>query len=319
MKKTKFWQSITFPCPSENTENIEQFLFETLHACAVTYEDAEDNPVFEPLLNETPLWPKTQITALFEDTIDLTQTQQQLCEHKAFSLQLDAIRSARFEEQDWTRTWMIHYKPLQLTDNLWICPSWETPPNPQATNLILDPGLAFGSGTHPTTQLCLQWLSNHLNTFREPITIVDYGCGSGVLAIAALKLILSHTNTKATTQAPHAFAIDYDPQALLATQQNALRNEIPADQLSIAHTLPPTIQASIVIANIISSALITLKTTLISALKPKGLLVLSGILRTQVDAILLAFQSDIEFKTPICESNQPSEWVLLYGYRKNTH
>ena len=169
------------------------------------------------------------------------------------------------EDKDWVREWMDQFHPVQFGARLWICPSWLTPPEPTAINVMLDPGLAFGTGTHATTALCLEWLDS------APLSgklVIDYGCGSGILGIAALKLGGNKT-----------YAIDIDPQALLATRQNAEQNQITDQQLEVYYPQScPLDMADILIANILAGPLASLAQTLNSLIRPGGLLALSGVL-----------------------------------------
>ncbi|MFN7096883.1 MAG: 50S ribosomal protein L11 methyltransferase, partial [Gammaproteobacteria bacterium] len=198
-----FWQ-VTIKADEEDVDAITDYLFE-LGAVSVTFTDAGDTPIFEPPPASDILWEKNYITALFEESVDaesilLALTQQ-------YPNTLADCRLEQIAEQAWERTCLDQFQPMQFGDRLWICPSWTTPPDPDAINIALDPGLAFGTGTHPTTALCLEWLDAH-----PPLgqTVIDYGCGSGILAIAAAKL-----------GATSIWAIDSHDQAIIATQENA--------------------------------------------------------------------------------------------------
>jgi ribosomal protein L11 methyltransferase len=171
-------------------------------ALSVTLADNADQPIFEPALGETPLWQETRVTGLFNADVDSKSLQERILREckQAFSSSHWSI----LEDKDWEREWMIHYHPIQCTENFWICPSWTPVPDPKAVNLMLDPGLAFGTGTHPTTFLCLQWIAEQNFSGKKAI---DYGCGSGILGIAALLL-----------GAEQVTGVDIDPQALLATR-----------------------------------------------------------------------------------------------------
>lgn len=244
------------------TETLESF-----GAVSTTLTDEKDNPVLEPLPGETPLWPHIQLTALFSE--------EDLAKSAVNALKLShphlKICESTLEDQDWERTWMVHYEPMQF-GQLWICPSWLTPPDPQAINLILDPGLAFGTGTHPTTALCLEWLG-HANL--QGLRAIDYGCGSGILALAACKL-----------GAKHVTAVDIDEQAVIATEQNAKSNAITPSQLAIGlvDTLP--LQAELLIANILLEPLLALKGQFREALSTQGTLVVSGLLTEQAQTLI---------------------------------
>lgn len=263
-------------------------------ALSVTLQDNADQPIFEPALGETPLWQDTRVVGLFEadaDTQDITRRLQ---------LPADIAHAWHvLEDKDWEREWMSRYQPIQCGANLWICPSWIAPPDPTATNILLDPGLAFGTGTHPTTFLCLQWLSEQEVQGRK---VVDYGCGSGILGIAALLL-----------GAQCVTGVDIDPQALLATQDNAERNGIAKHRLPVYFpNRAPTDASDVVLANILAGPLVELSMTLGPLLKPGGLLCLSGILHTQAQSVMEAYAPFIDFD-PV---RQKEEWVCLSGQKK---
>ncbi|MEE9303533.1 MAG: 50S ribosomal protein L11 methyltransferase, partial [Thiotrichaceae bacterium] len=196
------WQQLHCQTLKQHEASISTLL-EKAGAVSVTYQDAKDNPVLEPLPGETPLWEHLVITGMFDADKNLqaviTQLHRQFPEHlKTFTEEL--------AEQQWERSWMKHFQPMKFGDNLWIYPTHSKRPNDGSTQIILDPGLAFGTGTHPTTALCLQWLDKHP---PKDLTLIDYGCGSGILAIAAVKL-----------GAQHVVATDIDQQAFVATADN---------------------------------------------------------------------------------------------------
>ncbi|MCK5359772.1 MAG: 50S ribosomal protein L11 methyltransferase, partial [Gammaproteobacteria bacterium] len=181
-------------------------------------------------------------------------------------------------DQDWERSWMDRFQPMQYGEGLWICPTWYQPPEPDATNIMLDPGLAFGSGSHETTRLCLQWLSTQELAGK---TIIDYGCGSGILAIAALKL-----------GAVNALGVDIDPQALQASRKNAELNHVSESlQLVLPGEVSAGAGADIIFANILAGTLVELKSQLLGFRRPKGVLILSGVLQSQKDLIYKEFEA----------------------------
>lgn len=244
-------------------------------AIAVSMDDAADQPIYEPDLNTTPLWQQTRVTGLFDASRDVKQLRLALAEgfHKRTQQPITRMDVETLADRDWEREWMDDFKPICFGSRLWICPSWHTPPDAQAVNLMLDPGLAFGTGTHPTTALCLQWLDQHLKAGQQ---VIDYGCGSGILALAALLL-----------GATQAQGVDTDPQALEASRENARRNGIDDARLSLF--LPqeaPLIQTELLLANILAQPLIELAPTLVARMKPAGDLVLSGILQEQADGVI---------------------------------
>lgn len=270
-------------------------------ALAVTYADAEDQPLYEPERGTTPLWQNTIITGLFEADIDVTEMLATCAQvfAETHSEPMPELNVEILENEDWTRKWIENFKPVKFGSRLWVCPNWCPPPEPEAINLKLDPGLAFGTGTHPTTALCLKWLdAAELQGKR----VADYGCGSGILAIAALLL-----------GAEQAVAVDNDPQALLATRSNAEQNGIAETQLDVF--LPedcPTAQVDIMLANILAEPLCFLKPTLCALLKPGGAIVLSGILDSQQHALIEHYSDLIEFAPSTVEAG----WVRLSGTRR---
>ena len=234
-------------------------------AQAVTYMDAQDNPVYEPLPGETKLWGETLVTGLFDAEVDPAPIIAFFQRH--FGKQMP-YKVEQLEDKDWVREWMDHFHPMQFGERLWICPSWRDVPDPDAVNVMLDPGLAFGTGTHPTTALCLQWLDG-VDLVGK--TVVDFGCGSGILAIAALKL-----------GAARVIGIDIDPQAIQASRDNAERNGV-ADQLELflPEDQPKGLQADLLVANILAGPLRELAPLMNELVRPGGLLALSGVLETQ--------------------------------------
>ena len=289
------WQEIRFQIQQHQLESVEARL-ESLAALSVTLEDAGDQPLLEPLPGSTPLWDSMTVIALFDMDIDPDRIQRELSP----LIKLDNWQYSMIADQDWERSWMDQFEPIQTGDRLWICPSWKTPPNPEAVNLILDPGLAFGSGTHPTTRLCLQWLDAHPPTGQE---IIDYGCGSGILGIAAILL-----------GAQHVTAVDLDPQALKASRNNAENNRINARQLAVCHpdevVLP---MVDILLANILSGPLISLAPKLAKLAHDGGTIVLSGILEEQAASVTAAYRPWFNINTWACKAG----WVCLTGEKQS--
>lgn len=275
-------------CRRDDVEIINDLLDDTM-ALSVTLTDQHDDPILEPELGTVPLWPKVVIEALYADVASLTTAKNLLANfYPDLTFKTDIL-----PEQDWQRVCLEHFKPQQFAEHFWICPSWSTIPDPNAVNLILDPGLAFGTGTHPTTSLCLTWLAQaELNNK----TVIDYGCGSGILALAALKL-----------GAAHAFAVDIDVQALQATQSNATNNNIPSTQLDVDFPDKLTIPVDVLLANILLKPLLALKKQFVTLLKPKGLLVLSGVLETQLVTLQTAYGTDFTLISTL----QQDDWGLL--------
>ncbi|MGR9115596.1 MAG: 50S ribosomal protein L11 methyltransferase [Gammaproteobacteria bacterium] len=268
--------------------------FSDLGAVSVTYMDAEDQPVYEPLPGETKIWSNTKVIALFELDAEpeiiksLIKARFNDCPMRDWSAEI-------LEDQAWERSWMEYYRPMKFADRLWVCPTGQEQHEPGTTCLTLDPGLAFGTGTHPTTALCLEWLA------RQDLTdkiIIDYGCGSGILAVAAILL-----------GAREAHAIDIDPQALTATQDNALKNKI-SDRIKcyLPEQFPP-LAADVVLANILAQPLIDLADQISGLVATGGHLVLSGILTEQANAVSEAYRPYIELEAPVIQE----DWCRLAG------
>lgn len=271
----------------------------SLGAQALTMKDAGDQPIFEPaLLKAPPLWPATTLVALFDDQDDrepITKYLDKQCE-------LGCVKSFTIEalpDEDWERRCLDSFQPICFGKRLWVCPSWLTPPHPEAVNIILDPGLAFGTGTHPTTALCLEWLDENIQTGE---TVIDYGCGSGVLAIAAIKL-----------GAKEAEAVDHDIEALKATRENAERNNVSPEQLKTY--LPDEFvgdPADLMVANILAQPLIGLAPQLAALVKPGGKILLSGILKEQAEQVAAAYHPWFLMQPPVFKE----EWTRLVGIRQ---
>ncbi|EGQ8357747.1 50S ribosomal protein L11 methyltransferase [Vibrio tarriae] len=289
------WIQIKLNATNDNAEAIGDMLMEETGAVSVTFLDAKDTPVFEPLPGETRLWGDTDVVALYEADMDTSLILQQI---KASNMLAEgfAHKVEQVEDKDWEREWMDNFHPMQFGRRLWICPSWREVPDPQAVNVMLDPGLAFGTGTHPTTALCLEWLDN-LDLSGK--TVIDFGCGSGILAIAAIKL-----------GAAKVIGIDIDPQALLASKDNAARNGVE-DQIDVylPKDQPEGLVADVVVANILAGPLRELSPIIKGLLKPGGQLAMSGILDTQAESVAEFYRDDLELD-PIAEK---SEWCRISG------
>jgi len=275
-----------------------ELLLENLGALSITLGDAEDDPQLEPKPGEIPLWRQTRITGLFAGDTNpdhlRSQISQALNKEVCGSLTLEVL-----EDKVWERVWMDSFHPMKFGQHLWVCPKGELPKEHDAVIIELDPGLAFGTGTHPTTALCLQWLDRQ-NLKGQ--TVIDFGCGSGILAIAALKL-----------GANHVIALDHDPQALLATEENARKNGV-FEQLTVAKTVSQEQQpADLLLANILAGTLIDLEPLLASLTRSGGKAALSGILTEQAESVSSAFSKDYHMLNP----ERQQEWILLEGTRKN--
>ena len=287
------WLQLKIHCQCSNAEQIEDSLL-AAGAASVTMEDNADQPILEPGLGETPLWDDVKVTGLFAAETDTTQAT--ILATAALGETLPKYRWEILEDKDWERAWMDNYQPMQFGERLWICPSWLEPPEPNAVNLLLDPGLAFGTGTHPTTALCLQWLDQA--GIKDKV-ILDCGCGSGILGIAALLL-----------GAKQVIAVDIDPQALIATVDNAQNNSIKPKKIStyLPEDTPP-IKADIVLANILAGPLTELAETLSQHCKPDADIVLSGLLDIQAENLSAHYQQWFDMQPAV---NQDG-WMRLSG------
>lgn len=291
------WIQIKINSTGENAETLSDALME-VGAVSVTFQDTHDNPVYEPLPGETLLWGDTDVIGLFDAETEMSDVVAELSQHpllgSAFRHKIEQI-----EDKDWEREWMDNFHPMRFGERLWICPSWRDVPDPDAVNVMLDPGLAFGTGTHPTTSMCLTWLDG---LDLQGKTVIDFGCGSGILAIAALKL-----------GAAQAIGIDIDPQAIQASRDNAERNGVSERlALYLPHQQPENLQADVVVANILAGPLRELA-PLISVLpKAGGHLGLSGVLASQAESVCEAYAERFELDAVA----EKEEWCRITGVRR---
>ncbi len=288
------WVQLRLNSTSEKAEKISDFLAE-IGAVSVTFMDSQDTPIFEPLPGETRLWGNTDVMALFDAETEMALILTAL--RNSNLLEPDfAYKIEQIEDKDWEREWMDNFHPMQFGKRLWICPSWRDVPDENAVNVMLDPGLAFGTGTHPTTALCLEWLDN---LDLQDKTVIDFGCGSGILAIAALKL-----------GAKNAIGIDIDPQAILASRNNAEQNGV-ADrlQLFLSDDKPTDLKADVVVANILAGPLKELYPVISQLVKSQGNLGLSGILASQAQSVCQSYQQKFILE-PVVERE---EWCRITG------
>jgi ribosomal protein L11 methyltransferase len=293
------WQELHFTARKDQIEPLEGWLF-ARGALSVTLEDEADQPLLEPGPGETPLWDAVRLTALFAGHEDLTPLLGEVPPELCTQAPSVAVPVA---DREWTRVWEDQFHPLQMGERLWICPSWTPPPDPDAVNILLDPGLAFGTGTHPTTAMCLRALDADLPPGKR---VVDYGCGSGILGIAAARL-----------GAAAVLGVDNDPQAMTASRDNARRNEVPDITFPVVlpqDNLVATWQASAnwVVANILAGPLVALAPVLISLMVPGGRLLLAGLLVEQAEAVIEAYASEVALSI----ADQQEEWVLLAGDKR---
>ena len=267
-----------------------------LGALALALSDAGDEPLLEPAPGATPLWQVVRLRALF----DLTANPELLAATLAavLGLEPEAIAIEHVEDRAWEREWLRDFRPMRFGRRLWVCPAGQRPEDPAAVVLELDPGLAFGTGSHPTTALCLEWLDAAIEGGER---VLDYGCGSGILALAALRL-----------GAQRAIAFDIDPQALLATRENAAKNGL-ADRLEIAER-PGNVAGSfdVVLANILSGPLVALAPGIAPRAAGGGALVLAGMLCHQSDEVAQAYRPWFDIG-PVAEREG---WTLLAGRRR---
>ncbi len=285
------WQNLSVVVTSDAAERLEALL-RSSGAVSVTMADAGESPIFEPDLGKTPLWARVKISALFPvetNLSDLEYTLRSNCEQFAVE---------DLADQDWERVWLDQFKPQCFGDKLWIYPSGFRAPDDEPY-VRLDPGLAFGTGDHPTTRLCLEWLASNVICEQR---ILDFGCGSGILSLAAHKL-----------GARHVTATDNDPQAVRSCRLNALRNDIdnnfwvcPPDEVAGLY--------DIIVANILCQPLIELAPRLLDLLAPHGTLVLSGLLTHQMDMITQAYAPQVTFAPP----SSDDDWILISGSKPAT-
>jgi len=278
------WISLRIEADSQNADLLSDTLME-VGALSASIEDAnaetpDEQPIFgEPGDPPPGIWNKNIISALLADDANVAEVISQL--EQLTEIKNLSYTTQKVEEQDWVRATQSQFDPIKITDDLWIVPTWHDAPNPNALNIILDPGLAFGTGSHPTTHLCLAWLVNEIKPQHE---VLDYGCGSGILAIAAKKL-----------GAKEVVGVDIDAQAIIASQFNAEQNHVEADFYMATHY--PEQPADIVVANILSSALMVLAPALARACKTNGRIALSGNLTWQ----------------HITQRNRLMSWLLIFS------
>lgn len=267
------WLEVALPARDEDMAAIEAAL-EAAGAVSITLTEAEGEAWLEPAPGALPVAGACRVTGLFEHDADRERILACLRRH-AGEATAQGARLRLLEDREWVREWLKHFQPMRFGQRLWIVPTGYEPPEPGAINLLLDPGLAFGTGTHATTALCLEHLDAHPPT---GLSVVDYGCGSGVLAVAAALL-----------GAKRVLAVDYDPQALTATRENAARNGV-ADRIEVyaPDSLPP-VAADLLLANIILNTLIELRPRLAALLAPGGELLLSGIMDDQLPRLRAAY------------------------------
>ena len=296
MSNNTDWIQIKLRTTNQSADTIAELL-EQLGALAVSYTDAEDSPILEPKPGERRLWPNTEVTGLLEQGTDpkpiLAVLKQLLGDHIP-------MVATTLEDKNWIRAWMDQFKPLKFGQHLWICPSWLSVDEKDSVVVMLDPGLAFGTGTHPTTSLCLSYLDSLDLKDKD---VLDYGGGSGILAIAALKL-----------GAKSATGVDIDEQALIASKENAKRNGVE-DKLQLIMGTDKKLdlpQFPITVANILAGPLAELEPIIASLTQSGGKLALSGILTEQADSVIEAYSKDFVMN----KVKDLDGWALLTGTKK---
>lgn len=292
------WPQLIVNATAANADSVSELLMEA-GAMAVTLRDRGAAPLYEPAPGATPLWPDVAVVALFSDDTALNAALPQL----RAALGEGAVSGARveaLEDRDWVRAGRAGFVPTHFGARLWVCPSWSPAPDPGAVNVILDPGLAFGTGAHATTALCLDWLAGAPVDGAEA---VDYGCGSGILAIAA-----------ACLGARRVWAVDNDPQALQATSENARRNGVQARIIARAPADLPPLQADLLLANILAGPLLELAPRLAALVRPGGDIVLSGILADQAPHLRSTYSQWFDMGP----ASEREGWVRLHGTRRTS-
>jgi len=293
------WRQFAMDLETLNPDAVEE-IFARHGATSITLTDAGDKPVLEPAPGKTPLWRDTRMTGLFSPDADLGALRADLLQSLSIA-DLPAHEIVVLADRAWEREWRKDFGPMQFGSRLWICPGDSSVDHQDAVVVKLDPGLAFGTGTHASTALCLDWLDG-LNLHGS--TMLDYGCGSGVLAIAALLL-----------GSDSAVAMDIDPQAIRATVENALSNDV-RDRLMVTNHMNGIAGGfDVVVANILANPLTELAGPIAERVNGGCVLALSGILSEQVDQVLEAYRPWIEFDEPVTREQDAQTWARLTGRR----
>ena len=296
------WIQLKLTARPEIVEPLEQTL-QNNGAVSITLQDHGDQPIYEPELGTEPLWSSLLLTALFPANLDMKSLINEITTEFTKLMPCEPFPAYEYDalpDKDWEREWLKYYQPLKFHGNFWVVPSWITLSKPNAKVMRLDPGLAFGTGTHETTSLCLSWLAKNQALLQQPeCKLIDFGCGSGILGIAAVILGTHRVQ-----------AIDIDPQALTATEQNAALNNLTSEQIKIFSGNEDLIaMADIIVANILFEPLIALSNDLINSLKPGGHLIMSGVLGSQVKALETHYKKWVSFEQTVHDG----DWALLYG------
>ncbi len=291
------WIQLSLVSDADNLERVEE-AFTEAGALAVTLISADTEPLIKPSADAALPWSKVRVVGLFDAQTDIESVQDRL----RLNLGCDPLPDCHIEslgDQDWPRKWMDYFRPMRFGRRLWVCPTSSDPPDPSAINIFLDPGQAFGTGTHPTTALCLEWIDG---ANLQGLDVIDYGCGSGILAIAAAK-----------SGARHVWAVDNDPQALLTAQENASRNGVSSRVFVIPPEAIQGIKADVILANILANPLRVLVSHFAGLLRQEGIVVLSGFLKDQVDGVVRVYAPWFDIIS--CVSRD--QWVRLEGRCKD--
>jgi ribosomal protein L11 methyltransferase len=290
------WPQLSLTCQAAQLDEIEDLMME-LGALSISLADAHDEPIYEPLPGDNPIWRESVLSATFAQDSDPEELAQRLLARLPPHL-ASTVTHGSFQDRDWQQSYRQHFKPLQCAPKLWIVPTWSDPPDPDATIVRLDPGLAFGTGSHPTTALCLAWLAEQ---DLQNLKLIDYGCGSGILAIAAIKL-----------GADRVLAVDIDEQALTACKSNMKVNAVTTGQIEVC--LPAAAgetAVDLLMANILAGPLVDLASQFAKLVNPNGKVVLSGILVSQLNDIQSAYSEFFALEP----ARQSGDWVCIGGRR----
>ncbi|MFK8075999.1 MAG: 50S ribosomal protein L11 methyltransferase [Granulosicoccus sp.] len=303
------WLEVTLQAKQHDVDALEDWLFES-GALSVTLRDSEDDDdiahaVLEPVPGEVRLWDEVTLVGLFAQDATPEQVQNALYLAAAMTgMSVPVHRISQLGDREWERAWMDNFRPMQFGERLWICPTEQAVPDDTAVTIRLDPGLAFGTGTHATTAQCLAWMGDKTKESLTPFngqSIVDYGCGSGVLAIAGLML-----------GASEAWAVDIDEQAILATRTNAAQNNVMENIKVGQPDILGAVQVDVLLANILFKPLMSLADNLARKVKPGGSLVLSGILEEQIEPLRLRYNDYFEF----AQNQVQDGWALMTAVRR---
>lgn len=293
------WLKLELEADCNCVEAVAQVL-EQCGALAITVSDAKDQALYQAGAGGAVYWAHNRISGLFSADVDVGAVARRL---QPYTYETPTYRVETLPERDWQSACKERHGPMRFGANLWVRPSWSAPPEDGAVDVLIDPGLAFGSGAHATTRLCLAWLAEHACDGKQ---VIDYGCGSGILAIAALKL-----------GAMRAWGIDNDPRALQVSAANATLNHVATRYRALTpESLPTGLAADIVLANILADPLAALAPRLIELLKPGGILILSGLLEEQADSVRSCYASRCPLALHVAaDGPRGHRWVMLVGRR----